>query len=105
LRQVAQSPWLATVALDSAAMDVETITRRQHFRFYDQAFKQEPAYWRQASPIHRLVRVIGPFLTTKDKASCARSNALAPILLTLPTHHAVIAKTANAVGMESSIMA
>lgn len=48
-------PWLATISLDSAAFDVESIMRGRHFGLYDKAFGQDPAYWRQASPTHRLV--------------------------------------------------
>jgi acetyl esterase/lipase len=75
------APWFATVALDSAAMDVETIMRRRHFRFYDQAFKQDPAYWRQASPIHRLTgKPVTPLLivcSSRRADSCPQGRALA----------------------------
>ena len=47
-------PWLGTVALDSAAFDVERIMAKQHFAFYDRVFREDPAYWRSCSPIHRL---------------------------------------------------
>jgi arylformamidase len=47
-------PWLGTVALDSAAFDVEKIMNGQHFAFYDRVFRKDPAYWRSASPLHRL---------------------------------------------------
>lgn len=47
-------PWLGTVALDSAAYDVVQIMESQHFRLYDDAFRADPAFWREASPSWRL---------------------------------------------------
>jgi len=75
------TPWLATVSLDSAAMDVEEIMHRRHFRFYDQAFKQDPEYWRQASPLHRLTgKPVTPLLivcSSRRADSCPQGRALA----------------------------
>lgn len=48
------SPWCATVAIDSAALDIEAIMTRRHYRFYDPVFGSDPAVWRAASPMHRL---------------------------------------------------
>ena len=45
---------LATVALDSAALDMVAIMNRPHYRFYDPVFGDDPAFWEQASPMHRL---------------------------------------------------
>jgi arylformamidase len=47
-------PWLGTVLLDSAALDVVTLMGQPHARLYDQAFGRDPAYWRAASPWHAL---------------------------------------------------
>ena len=47
-------PWLATVLLDSAALDVVRLMQGPHMRFHDRAFGPAPEYWRQASPLHRL---------------------------------------------------
>jgi acetyl esterase/lipase len=44
-------PWLGTVSLDSAALDIEAIMRAPHSRLYDDAFGAKPnPLWRQASP-------------------------------------------------------
>lgn len=48
------SPWRATVALDSAALDMVAVMSRPHYRFYDPVFGDDPAFWRLASPWHRL---------------------------------------------------
>lgn len=59
---IGAAPWLGTVALDSAAMDVEQIMQRSHARFYDQAFGKSPAYWAATSPLHQLDKTATPLL-------------------------------------------
>lgn len=54
--------WLGTVALDSAAFDVPRIMQNPHFKLYDDAFGTDPAYWRRASPVHRLSGKPSPLL-------------------------------------------
>jgi arylformamidase len=71
-------PWLGTVALDSAAFDVERIMQRRHFRFYDRVFKNDPAYWRSASPLTRLRSKPVPFLavcSSERPESCRQAQA------------------------------
>jgi acetyl esterase/lipase len=46
--------WNATVALDSAALDVVAIMERPHHELYDRAFGADPAAWRGLSPLHQL---------------------------------------------------
>jgi len=53
-RRHSVQPWLATIAMDTAALDIEAIMSRQHFRLYDLAFGADPTFWRAASPMHRL---------------------------------------------------
>jgi acetyl esterase/lipase len=48
------APWLGSVLLDSAALDVAQIMTDRHLRLYDQAFGKDPAYWRQVSPLQQL---------------------------------------------------
>lgn len=47
-------PWLATIGLDSAALDMEAVMTRPHYPFYDPVFGSDAHFWRQASPMHRL---------------------------------------------------
>ncbi|MBS0445546.1 MAG: alpha/beta hydrolase [Proteobacteria bacterium] len=47
-------PWLATIVLDTAALDMVAVMSRPHFAFYDPVFGRDPAFWRAASPMHRL---------------------------------------------------
>ncbi|MBH2043317.1 MAG: alpha/beta hydrolase [Comamonadaceae bacterium] len=46
-------PWLGTVVLDSAVMNVPAYMRAPHMPLYDDAFGADPAYWRALSPLHQ----------------------------------------------------
>jgi arylformamidase len=74
-------PWLATVALDSAAFDVVEIMKARHLGLYDAAFKADPVYWQQASPLHRLMgKPVAPMLavcSSKRSDSCPQARAYA----------------------------
>ncbi len=71
------APWRGTVALDSAAFDVQRIMQRRHFRFYDRVFGASPDYWRAASPYHRLTGLEAAFLavcSSERRESCAQAR-------------------------------
>lgn len=73
-------PWLGTVALDSAAFDVDSIMRGEHYRLYDRAFGSEPKYWRVASPYWRLQSGAVPMLAVCSSLrleSCRQAEAFA----------------------------
>jgi acetyl esterase/lipase len=62
-RQQGAQPWLATVALDSAALDMAATMAGPHYRFYDAVFGDDPAFWRTASPTLQLAgRQVAPML-------------------------------------------
>jgi acetyl esterase/lipase len=66
-------PWLGTVELDSAALDLVAIMNSRHRRFYDRVFKSDPSYWRAASPLERLTGTPAPVLavcSTRRRDSC-----------------------------------
>lgn len=70
-------PWLGTILLDSAALDVEKIMDKRHFRFYDSAFGKQPAYWRSASPLRVLSATTAPLLavcSTRRADSCQQAS-------------------------------
>ncbi len=46
-------PWLGTVSLDSAVMNVPAYMRGPHMPLYDDAFGTDPAYWVALSPFHQ----------------------------------------------------
>lgn len=60
-RQGAQ-PWLGTVSLDSAALDVPAIMTARHADLYDTAFGSDSAYWQTISPWHVLTAKAAPLL-------------------------------------------
>ena len=46
--------WRTSIALDSAAYDIEKIMQARHARFYDQAFGNQPSNWKALSPTLQL---------------------------------------------------
>jgi acetyl esterase/lipase len=70
--------WLGTVSLDSAALDVASIMKAKHFKFYDDAFGYDPNYWVKASPYDQLrkgtVARMAPYLGV---CSLRRSDSIA----------------------------
>lgn len=74
-------PWLGTVALDSASMNVVSTMQAKHFSFYDKVFGPDPSFWQQVSPYHRLQKTpLGPFLlvcSSKRSDSCPQAQAFA----------------------------
>lgn len=75
------APWRATISIDSAAFDLVEIMTRPHFGFYDEAFGNDPAQWREASPFHRLqARPSVPWLavcSTLRGDACPQAQAFA----------------------------
>jgi acetyl esterase/lipase len=72
--------WLGTVSLDSAGYDVVKVMEGHHYRLYDQAFHDDPAFWREASPFWRLKSAPAPMLlvcSTKRDDSCDQAKAFA----------------------------
>ena len=74
------APLLATVALDSAAFNVEAIMDKRHFRLYDKAFGDQREVWRAASPYHVLTAAMPPMLavcSTHREIACEQAHAFA----------------------------
>jgi acetyl esterase/lipase len=59
---IVKKPWLGTVALDSAAYNVEQIMEKPHLPLYDKAFGQDKQYWKKASPFYALTKDTRPVL-------------------------------------------
>jgi acetyl esterase/lipase len=76
-------PWLGTVALDSGAYDLPRIMARNHYRFYDRVFRDNPSYWRKASPIDRISEAGPPMFlvcSTVREHSCPEAHSFADAL-------------------------
>jgi acetyl esterase/lipase len=74
------TPWLGTVALDSAAMDVVQMMQARHAPLYDQAFGRDPQYWRAASPYYALAAGGPPILavcSSRRQESCGQAKKFA----------------------------
>ena len=72
--------WLATVVLDSAALDVVEVMTRRHFPLYDEAFGTDAAYWRSVSPAQVMKAAPAPLLlvcSTRRSDSCPAADAFA----------------------------
>lgn len=70
--------WLGTVALDSAALNVEAIMRKPHFGLYDEAFGADSTYWRLVSPFAQLAGRTPPLLAVCSSwraSSCEQAHA------------------------------
>jgi len=70
-------PWRGTVVLDSAALNLNSLMRAPHARFYDRVFGSDPALWRAASPNDSLTAGGPPMLlvcsTQRADRSCEQS--------------------------------
>lgn len=80
-RESGAQPWLGTVALDSAALDLERIMAQRHMRFYDRVFGADPAFWRSVSPMAVLATGATPMMlvcsSQRADGSCGQSIAFA----------------------------
>ncbi|HAH21340.1 MAG TPA: esterase [Candidatus Omnitrophica bacterium] len=75
--KIGARPWLGTVLLDSAALDVVKLMEEKHSRFYDRAFGSDPAYWRASSPFHALSETATPIVavcSTRRSNSCPQAS-------------------------------
>lgn len=73
-------PWLGSIPLDSAALDLDSIMRAPHMRLYDPVFGSDPERWARASPLSRLKSAIAPMLlvcSSHRRESCAQAESFA----------------------------
>lgn len=75
--ELGAKPWLGTVALDSATLDVVQIMNARHFPLHDRAFGTNAAYWKSVSPYHQLATPAVPLLavcSTQRNDSCPQAD-------------------------------
>lgn len=73
-------PWVASVLLDSAALEVAGIMRGPHFPLYDKAFGSDAARWERLSPTGLLGAGTPPLLAVcsmQRAQSCKQAYGLA----------------------------
>jgi acetyl esterase/lipase len=71
------APWLGTVSLDSAALNVVAIMQNRHLPLYDRAFGSQSSDWIAASPLQQLRGRIVPFLavcSSQRQNSCPQAH-------------------------------
>lgn len=86
-------PWLGTVSLDSASMNVVSTMEDKHYRFYDKVFGADRQFWRDASPWHQLVRSPAPFMlvcSTRRDDACPQAQAFADKVRSLGSRASVL---------------
>lgn len=87
------APWLGSILLDSAALDVPAIMNARHLPLYDQAFGKDPAYWESVSPAHQLKRATAPLLavcSSRRLESCPAARRFVAKASDLGTRAAVL---------------
>jgi acetyl esterase/lipase len=92
-RERGAQPWLGTVALDSAALDVVQIMQSRHLRLYDRAFGGDRAGWLAASPLQQLQAPAAPFLavcSSRRADSCPQAQAFVDKAVALGTRAQVL---------------
>ena len=71
-------PWLGTISLDTATLDVSETMSARHYGFYDVAFGKDPAYWAKVSPMQQLTAAPKPMLlvcsTLRPDHPCPRAQ-------------------------------
>lgn len=74
-------PWLGTVSLDSAVMNVPAYMRAPHMPLYDDAFGSDPAYWLALSPFRQWTAGAPPMQmvcsTERADQPCTQADAMA----------------------------
>ncbi|MET0545865.1 MAG: alpha/beta hydrolase [Caulobacterales bacterium] len=71
--------WMGTVALDSAAYDVERLMTGRHGKLYDVAFGTDPEFWRKTSPTVQVSGQPAPMLlvcSSKVQLQCLQAERL-----------------------------
>src|SRR6185437_5001575 len=86
-------PWLGTIALDSAALDLVQIMQGRHLRLYDEAFGSQPSDWLAASPYQQMRGRIAPFLavcSSRRRDSCPQAQAFVRKAASFGAHASVL---------------
>ncbi|MCE9535125.1 MAG: alpha/beta hydrolase [Nitrospirae bacterium] len=72
------APWLGTIVLDSAVLNLVELMQRKHKGFYDRVFGKDRTFWTQASPYHRLTAAPAPMFvvcSSHSDGSCPQAQA------------------------------
>lgn len=87
------APWLGTISLDSAALNVVAVMQARHLPLYDRAFGSQADGSMVASPLHQLHGHIAPFLavcSSQRRDSCTQAHNFVAKTVSFGTHASVI---------------
>jgi acetyl esterase/lipase len=95
-REAGVAPWRGNVLLDGGAIDAESTMRaRGDRKLFKDAFGEDPAYWRAASPMARLNGKIAPTLAVcsqQRRDSCDNNRAFVDKAREFGTNARLLAK-------------
>jgi arylformamidase len=77
MRDAGVKPWLATISLDSGALNVPQIMTGRHMGLYDDAFGENAEGWQAVSPLHRITQAPMSMLlvcSSRRKYSCDQAS-------------------------------
>lgn len=92
-------PWLGTISLDSAALNIVNLMQKKHNGFYDDAFGKDKKYWEKVSPTHHLHARMKPMLLVcsrkRSNNPCAVAEKFSKKAKALGVHTQVIRQNLN----------
>lgn len=86
-------PWLGTVSLDSAALNVVATMQSRHLPLYDRAFGNQSDDWMAASPYQQMHGRMVPFLaicSTRRRDSCPQAHSFVAKAVAFGTQASVV---------------
>lgn len=92
-RAAGAKPWLGTILLDSAALDVVQLMTNRHLPLYDAAFGSEPGTWRATSPLDVMRSAQPPLLavcSSRRMESCPAAEEFVARAAALGTRASVL---------------
>jgi arylformamidase len=92
-REAGVRPWLGTVSLDGATLNVVQTMEGRHLPLYDRAFGKDPSFWRAASPFQALSAGGPPMLlvcSSRRSDSCPQARAFSARAAQLGRHAIVL---------------
>lgn len=73
-------PAIGSIILDTNALNTDQLMQLKHPRFYDKIFGENPDFWKDVSPFHRLTSNAAPFLivcSSLISGRCVQADAFA----------------------------
>ncbi len=92
--KIGATPWLGSVLLDGAALNVIELMEEKHAHFYDDAFGNDAIIWKKSSPYHQLQKEALPMLlvcsTKRIDDPCTQAKQLSEQATSLGVHTQIL---------------